>query len=91
MKSKMIRVLAIALLTTSMSAFALPGKSKSANETNTKTSNPDETVVIYFVDEPASDQDQAQPDENKKKSEEQQKIEQQDKEWLHDLQNIVAG
>lgn len=91
MKSKMIRVLAIALLTTSMSAFAMPGKPKTANETSTKTSNPDETVVIYVVDEPTPEQDQVRPDEKQKKSEDQQMIEQQDKEWLHDLQNIVAG
>lgn len=91
MKTTMMRALAIAMLTTSMSAFALSGKSKAANETNTKNTKPDVTVVIYVVDEPTSDQDQTQPDQKQKKSEEQQKIEQQDKQWLNDLQGVYGG
>lgn len=91
MKTTMMRVLAIAMLTASMSAFALSDKSKTANDPNTKNPNSDETVVIYVVDAPRFDQDEAQSDQSQKKSEEQQKIEQQDKQWLHDVQNLVAG
>ena len=93
MKTTMIRVLAIAMLTTSMSAFALSGKSKTANDPNTRNPNPDETIVLCVVDQPSADQDETQSgqDQKQKKSEEQQKIEQEDKQWLHDLQGIYGG
>ena len=91
MKTIMMRVLAMAILTTSMSAFALSGKSKTANEPNTRNTNSDETVVVYVVDELSPDQNEAQSDQKQKASEEQQKIEQQEKQWLHDLDGLVAG
>jgi hypothetical protein len=91
MKTTIMRVLAIAMLTTSMSAFALSDKSKTANDPKTKNPDPDETVVLYVVEGPSSDQNQAQPNQNQKKSEEQQTIEQQDKQWVHDLQGVFGG
>jgi hypothetical protein len=91
MKTTMMRVLAIATLTTSMSAFALSGNSKTANETNTRNTNSDETIVLYVVEQPSSDQNEAQPNQKQKTSEEQQKTEQQDKQWLHDLQGVYGG
>lgn len=91
MKSKMIRALSVALLTTSMSAFALSGESKTANETNTKNTNSDEPIVLCLFEQPKADQNEAQPNQKQKKSEEQQKTEQQDKQWLHDLQGVYGG
>jgi hypothetical protein len=95
MKNTITRVLAIALLTTSISAFAAPGKAKTAKEADPNKTNSDTTVVIYVVDEPSTDQDEAQSDQSEKKSQteqqRQQKIQQQEQQWLHDLQNPSAG
>ena len=92
MKTTMMRVLAIAILTTSMSAFALSGNSKTASEPNTRNTNSDEPTVIYVIEEqPSADQNEAPPDQMQKDSEKQQKIERQDKQWLHDLQGVYGG
>ena len=93
MKNIITRALAVALLTTSISAFAAPGNSKSAKSTDPKQTDSDTTLVIV-VDEPnppKTDQDKAQQDQSDEKSGKQKLIEQQDKQWLHNLQGIYGG
>lgn len=91
MKSTITRVLAIAVLTTSISAFAASEKAKASKDTDCRNTESKDIVVISFADQPASDQDESQSEQSDQKPEEQQKIQQQDAEWLHDLQGIYGG
>ena len=81
MKSTLIRILAIMTLATSISAVAQP-KSK-ASKTNCSNTTTESTV--------APDSKTEQRDNGREKSGKERLIEEQDKQWLHDVQNIVAG
>ena len=80
MKSTLIRIFTIMTLATSM--FAMSEKAKDASS-NKKHS--DETTVCTPADQQNS---QGQSDEGDSRS---RKIEQQNKQWLHDLQGIYGG
>ena len=81
MKSTLIRVLGIMILATSVSAFAQP-------ESKAKTTNCYNTTSESTT---ASDSKVEQTDKDQEKSRKERLIEQQDKQWLHDVQNLVAG
>jgi hypothetical protein len=91
MKSTITRIMAIAMLTTSISAFAASEKAKAAKDPDCKNTQYEDTVVISFGVQPDSDRDETQPDQRDQKSEDQQLIQKQDREWLHDLQGIYGG
>lgn len=91
MKPTNTRVLAIAILTTSMSAFAMSGKAKTPKDTSPNDTNSGETPAAYVVDQPNSGQDEGQSDKSEKQFGEQQRIQQANQEWLHDLQGIYGG
>ena len=80
MKSTFMRILAILTLATSISAVAQP-ESK-AKKTNCNTTSENTT---------APDSKTEQNDKDQEKSRKERLIEEQDKQWLHDVQNIVAG
>lgn len=87
MKTTLIRIFAIMTLATSMSAFAMSEKPKDAGAAKANKANCTETTVSYPVDQPSSND---RSDEDNAKSR-QQKIKEQNKQWLHDLQTISAG
>jgi hypothetical protein len=82
MKNAMIRALMIAMLATSMSIFAVSEETKAANNTSSGGTNSGTATC------PADGQGQGQADKNENKSQQQELIEQQDKEWLHNLQYL---
>ena len=85
MKSTLIRLLSIMTLATSMTAFALPEKgkdsAKSAVETKCAPAARDTQMTAPDAGRSNSDQEESG----------QKKIEKQNKQWLHDVQNMVAG
>jgi len=82
MKNTLIRILSIMTLATSISAFGLAEKASAAKNTNCSDAT---TTAPYTQEEPKADQNQ-----EKEKSRE-QKIQEQDKQWLHDLQGVYGG
>lgn len=86
MKTSLIRLFTIMTLATSMSAFALPTQSNAARNGNCNTAS-DTRPASANNDVSGSEQGQGQQDEEKAR---QQLIEQQDKQWLHDLQGILG-
>jgi len=81
MKGTLIRILSIVTLATSISAFGLSEKASAAKKTHSSNAT---TTAPYTQDEPKADQDQA------KKSRE-QVIEEQNQQWLHNLQGVYGG
>ena len=86
MKHSLIRILTIMTLASSISAFAGSDKPGDAKKTNSDKTNCEATAAPAKADRSA-----AQSDEEKEKSERKRLIEEQNKQWLHDVQNIVAG
>ena len=82
MKTTLTRTLMVALLATSISAFAKSGDGKRDN-----TAPPAKVTQQDSCNQNTNHA--AKPEEPK--SADQQKIEQQDKEWLHDLQGTYGG
>ena len=82
MKTILTRTLMVALLATSISAFAKSGDVK-----------PDEAVTPSNVTQQDSCNQNANQVsmQDKQKSDDEQQIEQQDKDWLHDLQGAYGG
>lgn len=91
MKSALIRILSIMTLATSISAFALPEKATAAKSTNANNAGCETTTGPYNPDKQKTDQDPGQSDNGQEKSRKQVQIEEQDKQWLHDLQGIYGG
>ena len=81
MKSTLIRILGIMILATSISAFAQP--ESSAKKTNCSNTTSESTT--------APDSKADQMDKDQEKSRKDRLIEEQDKQWLHDVQNLTAG
>ena len=82
MKNTLIRILAIMTLATSISAFGLSEKASEAKKTHSSNAT---TTTSYAQDEPKADRSQ-----DKKRSREQM-IQEQNKQWLHDLQGVYGG
>ena len=82
MKSTIIRVLSVMILASSMTAFALPEKVKNSPCCCCTA----ETTCAATAAAPAK----GQSDHDQDKSRE-IKIRDQEKEWLHEIQNIPAG
>ena len=82
MKSTLIRILSIMMLATSISAFRLSGKAAKAKNTNCSDAT---TTAPYTQDERKADQNQ-----EKEKTRE-QKIQEQNEQWLHNLQGVYGG
>lgn len=87
MKTTLIRILSIMTLATSMSAFAMSEPAKGAGADPKKTHSNETTVSMLSVDEPKSQQGTATDNDKSRK----QQIEQQNKEWLHNLQGVYGG
>ena len=82
MKTIFTRTLMAALLTISISAFAESGNGKPDN-----AATPTNMTQQDNCNQSANDAGK----QDEKKSSEEQKIEQQDKDWLHDLQGTYGG
>lgn len=89
MKNTFIRFLAIMTLAGSMSAFASTEKAKAGACENPATS--EETRCACPVDQQKYGLDEQQQGQSKTKSERQRLIQEQEKQWLHDIQHITAG
>jgi hypothetical protein len=87
MKISLIHLLTLMTLATSMSAFALPARSNAARNGNSSTASGTKPASASS-DVTGSEKGQGQQDQEKAR---QQLIEQQDKQWLHDLQGIFGG
>jgi hypothetical protein len=91
-KSTLIRMFAIMTLATSISAFAQP---KGSNAAKCSCSNNDssETVVVAPSTRDAGNADRDYPpaDSGRDKSGSQPNIEEQNRQWLHNLQGIYGG
>jgi len=90
MKSNFIRILSIMTLATSISAFGLSEKAPSVSNTSCNEASAETTKAPATRDARSAGQNQRQSDDSQEKSRKQM-IEQQEKEWLHNLQNIIAG
>ena len=84
MNKIMIRVLAVATLMSSMSAFAMAENTKAANK-----ANPDKTNCAATTTNSPPDGQISYQDEGDHKSERQKLIEQQNKEWLRNLETNI--
>ena len=85
MKNSLIRILTMIILTTSISAFA--GSDKSENAAKTKSND----TKCETTAEPAkAERNEGQSDNNEEKTR-QRLIKEQEKQWLHDVQNLTAG
>jgi hypothetical protein len=89
MKNTLIRVLAIMTLAGSMSAFAATEKAKASVSENTATS--EETKCACPVEQQKYGMDEQQQDQNKVNTERQRLIQEQERQWLQDVQHITAG
>ena len=91
MKISLIHLLTLMTLATSMSAFALPAQSNAVRNGNSSTASdtkPASANSDVSGSEKGQGQQDGQQDQDKAR---QQLIEQQDKQWLHDLQGIFGG
>ena len=82
MKTILERTLMVTLLATSLSAFAKSDAVKS-NDAATPTNTTQQSDCNRKANDAAT--------QDEEKSTDEQKIEQQDQEWLHDLQGIYGG
>ena len=89
MKNTLIRFMAIMTLAGSMSAFAATEKAKAGVSENATTSG--ETKCACPVDQQKYSVDERQQEKNKKNTERQRLIQEQERQWLQDVQHIVAG
>ena len=89
MKISLIHLLTLMTLATSMSAFALPEQSNTSRNGNCSTTSDTEPASANS-DVSGSEKGQGQGQQDQEKAR-QQLIEQQDKQWLHDLQGIFGG
>lgn len=85
MKSTLIRLLSVVTLATSMTAFAAPKKDMTSTNSSVAP-----TCAPASRDTQVAAPDKAQPDNDQEKFR-QMKIKEQEKQWLHDFQNMVAG
>jgi hypothetical protein len=91
MKCIVVRLAAIAILTTSMSSFAISGNKKGTKHTNSDSANFKETNALCVVDQPKSDADKSQCDPCADQSGKQQQIKRENEHWLHDVRSISPG
>ena len=89
MKNTLIRLLAIMTLAGSMSAFAATEKAKASVSENTATS--EETKCACPADQQKYGVDEQRQDQSKTNTERQRLIQDQEKQWLQDVQHITAG
>ena len=89
MKISLIHLLALMTLATSMPAFALPAQSNAGRNGNSSTAS-DTKPASASSDVSGSEKGQGQGQQDQDKAR-QQLIEQQDQQWLHDLQGIFGG
>jgi hypothetical protein len=85
MKNAFIRLLSIVTLASSLSAFALSDKAKTASAAKAEPA-----CATASQDAQTADQDKGQADNDQEKAR-QRLIKQQDEQWLHDTQYIPAG
>ena len=91
MKTSLIRLFTLITLAASLSAFALPAQPNAARNGNCSTGSdtkPDSVNNDVSGSEKGQAQQDGQQDQDKAR---QQLIDEQDKQWLHDLQGIFGG
>jgi hypothetical protein len=86
MKNTLIRLLIAMTLTSSLPAFALSGKDKNRTKDCSCASDPSSTDKNAQGAKPSQDQTNNDPAQARK-----QLIEEEDAQWLHDLQGIYGG
>jgi hypothetical protein len=91
MKSTFIRILSIMTLATSISAFALSEKAPAPKNTNSNGAKSEATTEAYTRGGRKTGTHRAQSNYDQEKSPKEQQIEQQDKQWVHDLMGIYGG
>lgn len=91
MKSTLVRFFAIMTLASSMSGFALTEKAPVAKNTNSDKASCETASASYGPDAWMTDKDEEQSDNSQAKSRKQKQVEEQDKQWLHDLLGIYGG
>jgi hypothetical protein len=91
MKSSFIRILSIMTLATSISSFALSEKAPAPKNTNSNDAKSEATTEAYTRGGPETATHRGQSSYGQEKSPKEQQIEQQDKQWVHDLTGIYGG
>ena len=89
MKNMLIRIVAIAVIATSISAFAGSEKPVSGKDPNTNTATSEAKAAPCAAVQQQDDQPPScacQTEGSKEKAQNQKLIEQQDQQWLHDIQ-----
>lgn len=91
MKSTFIRILSIMTLATSLSAFALSDKAPAVKNTNSSDAKSEAATEAYTRGGGKTATHQGQSNNGQEKSSKEQQIEQQNKQWVHDLMGIYGG
>lgn len=89
MKNMLIRIVAIAVIATSISAFAGSAKPATGKDPNTNTATSEAKAPPCETAQQQDDQPPScacQTEDSKEKAQRQKLIEQQDQQWLHDTQ-----
>ena len=90
MRSTFIRILSIVTLATSISAFGLSEKASSVKNTSCNDASAETTKARAARDARTAD-DYQEPSDNSQEKARKQMIKDQEKQWLHDVQNIIGG
>ena len=91
MKTSLIRLFTLITLASSMSAFALPAQSNATRNGNCSTAS-DAEPASANSDVSGSEEGQGQQDgQQDQDKERQQLIDEQNQQWLHDLQGVFGG
>ena len=81
MKGNLVRILAIMTLASSISAFAKSDEPAKKSKNNSKNTNCEATATVAKADQNKADQNLTDEEKARKRL-----IEEQEKQWLHDLQ-----
>jgi hypothetical protein len=90
MKNLLIRIMALAMFATSLSAFAASGKPKAGKDPNPRTSTAEPKLAPCPTAAQQNDQQPTclcQSEDSKEKTQRQKLIQKEDQEWLHNLEN----
>ena len=90
MKSTLVRILSIMTLATSISAFGLSDKATSVNNASCNDANAETTKAVETRDARSADRYPGQSDNGQEKSRK-HLIEEQERQWLKDVQYSTAG
>lgn len=86
MKGNLVRIFAIMTLASSISAFAKSDEAAKKSKTNSKNTNCEATALAVKADQNKADQNLTDEEKARKRL-----IEEQEKQWIHDLENTGGG